>query len=402
MSSKFDLKRLKNDNNFYKAYEILQNIINHNCPDIKLLTGLYGYDKALTIRNLIEHFLSNAGTYIQVPRKHIRNASSEIYKARSEIESNAVFQKIHSSLLLNKLPDIKDLKFFYGSYSEYIIRIFGLYLEKGLKRKCELSATAHLNRVGTVVFQMGMNDPGSFKYSAISVLHDSIEDLLNLTFVENGKGTGILNYKKFLNEFIPEDLQSSIKILTNHYDLILEFIVEKLKSEDKSINRKNILNIIKYLLDLKPSEISYYIQRMPYLIENMDSNNDDNLIVTIKWEFYKNLYLDNIAASSSSANDFRLFEIKGVDLSDNSHGKDALSIESKIKNILKNTLWGKKGYSLHSTWIPLNKHIEEIIEDSLYGAENIILKDLLEVQSCIDFVMSALIKFRKLEPIFYN
>jgi|WetSurMetagenome_2_1015567.scaffolds.fasta_scaffold03874_2 hypothetical protein len=402
MSSRHDLERLKKDNNFYKAYEVLQNIIHHHCPDIKLLNNLYGNKAAAVIKNHIEYIFSTTKNIYFLPRNHSENPAFEIYEARSKIESEYIYQKIHSALLLNRVPEIQDLIFFYGNYSETVYNIFNTYLQYGLKRKCELFAATHLHRVGAVVFQMGMNDPGSFKYSSISVLHDSIEDLFNLTKDSSGNIIGLLNYKKFLDDFLPEELQSSIKILTNHYDLILKFILDKLQAEDKSISKKNILKILNYLIDLQSEEINIYIEKMANLIDNFDFSKENDLILTAKWMCYKNLYLDNIAESSVKANDFRLFEIKGVDLSDNSHGKDALSVNAKIRNILKNTLWGTKGYTLHSTWIPLNRHIQEIIEDSLCAAEYIILKDLLEVQSCVDFVMSALIKFRKLELIFYT
>ena len=104
------------------------------------------------------------------------------------------------------IPDINNLDFFYGSYSSEIIKIFKTYLIAGLKRKCDLSAVTHLHRVGAVVFEMGLNDDNSFKYSTIGALHDSIEDLLNLVNDENGNSIGILNYKKFLNEFLPSNL----------------------------------------------------------------------------------------------------------------------------------------------------------------------------------------------------
>ena len=45
---------------------------------------------------------------------------------------------------------------------------------------------------------------------------------------------------------------------------------------------------------------------------------------------------------------------------------------------------------------------EEIIEDALQSAEALILYDLLQSQSSQDFIMSALHKIKKLEPVFYT
>jgi hypothetical protein len=402
MGSKLDLERLRKDKKFEKANELLQCIIERHCPDNKLLEGLYGARVVKELKNIIEIFLKNNQKYFLIPRKHKLNAPTKIYDARSAIESNKIYREIHTSLLMNKLPEIKHLNYFFGNYSECINNIFDLYIRSGLKRKCELPASTHLNRVGAVVFQMGMNDPNSYKYSTIAVLHDSIEDLLDYALDDDGIPLGILNYKNFLVQYLPVELQSSIKILTNHYDIIIKFIVDKLKIEDKSISKKNILSVLKFLSDLKLEELNVYIDKMTDLIDSTDLDKENDLIIAAKWACYKNLYIDNIAESSNKRDDYRLFEIKGIDLSDNSHGKDALSIDSKIKNIVKNTLWGKKGFALHSTWLPLNQHIEEILEDSLYAAEFIVLKDFLEEQSSLDFVMSALYKFEKLDLIFYD
>jgi len=401
MSSKLDLDRLKKDKNYHKAQEILQCIIEGICPDLKVLEKLYGVNSVSQIRDIIKNFLEQNTNHNLISRKHSQNPASEIFDARTSVESNKQYQLIHYPLLKNKPPDIKNLEYFYGNYSKEVLKIFETYLKAGLKRKCELSAVTHLHRVGAVVFQMGMNNNNFFKYSTIGALHDSIEDLLNLVNDEKGNSIGILNYKKFLDEFLPSELQSSIKTLTNHYDLILQFVVSKLKEKDKALTIKNIQVEINKLLELNIDEINVYIQRIKDLLDKTEFRPDEDIFLAAKWACYKTLYLDNIALSSKEKDDYRLFEIKGMDLSDNSHGKDALSVDSKIKNIIKNTLWGTKGYALHSTWIPLNRHIEEILEDSLCAAEYIILKDLLENQSYLDFIMSALIKFKKLELIFY-
>jgi hypothetical protein len=65
-------------------------------------------------------------------------------------------------------------------------------------------------------------------------------------------------------------------------------------------------------------------------------------------------------------------------------------------------LWGIIGYGMQSSWKPLNDKIEEIIEDALQSAEALILNDLMQLQSSQDFIMSALHKIKKLEPVFYT
>jgi hypothetical protein len=323
----------------------------------------------------------------------------EIALARREVENDINYQKIHSSILLNKVPEIKLLETFYGEYSSYVRKILDMYAQLNLKRKCEISASSHLNRVGACVFQLKMNDTGKYDYSSTAIMHDSIEDLLKLSTAPNGKGIDVKKYKLFIKEYIPQDLQSSVKILTNHYNLIISFITGKLLDEDKAFTRKNILAELHTIEKQNPVELIKYIMQMIELISKIEG--DENELDTIKWECYKNLYLEGIAHSTVLKDDHRIYEIKGVDLSDNSHGKGSLSIEARIRNINKNLMWGIKGYSMQSSWKPFNDHIEEIVQDALYSAEFIILNDLLKPDSSMDFMMSTLLKIEKLENVFF-
>lgn len=172
-----------------------------------------------------------------------------------------------------------------------------------------------------------------------------------------------------------------------------------LEEEDKAYTLKNILTEVDKIASLKSRELSKYAEKMHKIFRN--SETDGNLIDTLRWECYKNLYLEGIARETSSRMDHRIYEIKGVDLSDNSHGKGALSIDARIRNINKNLMWGIKGYSMNSTWKPFNAHIQEVMEDAYQSAEFLILSDLLQPHSSTDFVMSALMKIIKLEDVFY-
>jgi hypothetical protein len=401
MSSIFDYKRLKCEKNFSKVKDILKCFLEDICPPVDLLAKIYGKEKSEILKENIAKFLSTNISQKQIPREHIKNAPNEIFNARSEVEKSDKYQRIHSLLLQNKLPLISDLAFFYGEYSKYVHKIFKIYLDSKLRRKCELSATTHLNRVGSIVFQMGMNADEHFKYSSIAVMHDSIEDLLDVAKFKNGDAIGIIRYDDFIHKYIPEDLKKGIQALTNHYDLIIRRVVSDIQGEDKALSISNVKKYLERLYNKVDSNLKKYVTETLGITDNDDIEEDD-LVASLKWVCYKNLYIYNIANISKLSRNLRIFEIKGIDLLDNSHGKDVLSIDSKIKNIIKNTLWGIEGFRIHSDWTPLNNHIIEVFEDALYAAETIILKDLLEPQSNMDFIISALIKFRKLEMIFYK
>jgi len=232
------------------------------------------------------------------------------------------------------------------------------------------------------------------------MLHDAVEDLLDYSKLSRNSKIHINYYNYFLDTYIPKDLQQSVRILTNHYNFILNYIIERLKSEDKSVSIKNILRLLEKMLKLKLGNLNEYIEKMYKLLNYFEPEGE--LIENAKWECYKNLYLKGIAEACKNYDDFRLFEIKGIDLSDNAHGKGALSTDAKIRNMNKNMLWGIIGYKLQSSWKPLNDKIQEIIEDTLQSAEALILNDLLQNQSSQDFVMSALHKIKKLEAVFFT
>ncbi len=395
-----ELKRLSREPNYSLANEVFCSIISKTCPEISLLGKLYGEEKANVIFENIKNYFINEKQKILNPRKHNYNNPLEIINARKEVEKNKNFQKIQSAILRYELPSKKDLEIFYGDYVDYIYNIIDVYKRLKLKRKCDLIASSHLSRVGAVVFQLNMNDVGTYKYSSIAMMHDAVEDLLDYSELSKDSLLHIDYYNSFIDDYIPSDLQSSVKILTNHYNFLLNYIVERLKREDKSISIKNILILLEKLLKPYLGDLSIYIEKMYSLITYFEPEGD--LIESVKWECYKSLYLNGIAHACKNCDDFRLFEIKGIDLSDNAHGKNALSSDAKIRNINKNILWGIIGYNMHSNWKPLNDKIQEIIEDALQSAEALILNDLLQTQSSQDFVMSALLKIKKLEAVFYT
>jgi hypothetical protein len=395
-----DLKRLSREPNYKLAYEVFLSIISKSCPDVTLLKKLYGEKKANIIFENIRNYFIKEKRKILIPRKHNYSAPLEITNARKEIEKDKHYQKIQSALLQEVLPAKSDLINFYGNYADFVFNIIDVYKRLNLKRKCELNAATHLSRVGAVVYQLKMNDEGTYKYSTIAMLHDAVEDLLDYSKLSRNSKIHINYYNYFLDTYIPKDLQQSVRILTNHYNFILNYIIERLKSEDKSVSIKNILRLLEKMLKLKLGNLNEYIEKMYKLLNYFEPEGE--LIENAKWECYKNLYLKGIAEACKNYDDFRLFEIKGIDLSDNAHGKGALSTDAKIRNMNKNMLWGIIGYKLQSSWKPLNDKIQEIIEDTLQSAEALILNDLLQNQSSQDFVMSALHKIKKLEAVFFT
>jgi len=394
-----DLEKLKLDKNSNLAYKIFRDILDARCPDQSTLDRLYGAGKAGIIRRIIKEILAGNPDGKRIIRPSNPSAPDNIAKARLAIDKNKSYQEIHSAILLNRIPEEKYLREFYGNYAGEVLRIISLYTQLNLRRKCELNAAAHLNRVGAVVYQLKLNDENSFRYSTIAVMHDSIEDLLTLSTNISGSGLDYSKYQDFVDNIIPAELQIPVKILTNHYNLFFKYIYEKLENEGKALNKKYMLEELELLNRQDIGELRGYTIKMFNLIS--DYKTESNISEAVRWECYQRLYLDGIAEETKNNNDFRIYEVKGVDLSDNAHGKGALSADAKIRNINKNLMWGIKGYGMQSDWKPFNNFIEEIIQDSQLSAEHMILSDILQLYSPMDFMVSALLKIKKLESVFY-
>ena len=185
--------------------------------------------------------------------------------------------------------------------------------------------------------------------------------------------------------------------------MLLSYLLKLLRGKDKSFIRKNILEELEILRLKKYPEINSYVEKIYfYVLDDKNIDKQDDVLDYLKWQCYEKLYLNEIAERSKNTNHFLLFEIKGVDLFDNFHGKDSLSIEGRIRNVIKNILWANLGESFNTDWKPLNDHIAECIEDCLTYSENLVIKDLLEVQSQMDFFVSAINKVKKLFNVFYT
>lgn len=400
MKAKLEYEIIKKQNNYYLANEVLNSFKRRKSPDNEILRRLYGDIKWNSIKEIIENYFQE--NYIAAPiiREHDYDAPEEIYDARTLLENDSDYQRIHIALLCNRIPEVDSIKKFYGEYTDAVLKIFTKFIELQLRRKCDLTAASHLNRVGGVCVKLHFNIPGQYEYGALASIHDAIEDLIMKIKNKKGKIYSLENYDEFLDDYIPEELQNNVKILTNHYNLILDYIINELRDEDRSINKLNLLEKMNTLHRKNFNSIENYIENMNAIIEDFDE--DENYIQELRWKFYKDLYLNGIANESLQNDNYRIFEIKGIDLSDNAHGKDALSLDGRIRNINKNVYWSKLGFNMKSTWVPLNNHIRENMEDAYESAELIVLRGLLEPQSSLDFVTSSLLKFSKMEEVFYK
>ncbi len=385
---------------YYLAYELLQSILQREVPAPSVLTHLYGVERAVHVRHLIEDFVSEEFKKAATPRKHNPDSPFEISNTRAKLESNDQYQSVQTVLLQHRMPDRAMLYNLYGDYAGPVQQIFGLFRDHGLMRRCGIPSVAHLNRVGSMAGALGLDkDEDGKKYSAIGAMHDAIEDLLNLAVDGDGRGFGLARYEEFIGQFIPADLQSSLVLLTNHYDLIIGHVQRELRRKDKAMTHKRLITSLEQLSADPLPGLRPYLENMHSQLINADLEPD--VFENAKWRCYRNLYIHDMAHAAHAVADYRTYQTKALDIADNANGREALAMTGRIKNILKMDIWGREGYALGSSWPPLNNHIIEFEETALVSAEHLVIRDLLEPVLTQDFIMSGLLKVKALRPVFF-
>lgn len=385
---------------YHRAHEVLESVLQRDAPPPHLLSHLYGLDLAPRIHELITNFLSEEFTNPVTPRKHNLDAPTEIGDTRARLEYDARYQAVQTELLQHRIPDRVMLQNCYGEYAEAVRQIFDLFRHHMLMRKCGIPSVAHLNRVGSMAGALGLDkNEGDKKYSAIGAMHDAIEDLLNLAVDDTGRGFGLARYEEFIDEFIPDELQSSLVLLTNHYDLILGHIQRDLRRKDRALTRNHLVSSLEQLASARYPGLDTYIKAMLNLLSAAELEPD--VYENAKWRCYRNLYIHDMAAEAHAVANYRTYQTKALDIADNANGREALAMAGRIKNILKMDIWGREGYALGSSWPPLNNHVIEFEETALMHAEQLVIRDFLEPVLTQDFIMSGLQKIKALRPVFF-
>ncbi|MCB2204037.1 hypothetical protein KQI65_04755 [bacterium] len=393
------IKQLQQDRRYAAATRLLETLLHKQEPEYNLLTELYGIHQAPVLHGIFSRFLEEHGDDLGVPRAHQPHASYEISDARSHVEQSADFQAIQSKILFSELPGIEDFEPQYGKYAGEVREVLRMFLDHHLVRKCGLTSAAHLNRVGAVVEKIGMDEPGEKMYAAIGFMHDALEDLLDVVRDDHENLYTVNDYQSFLSRFTSPELHTHIKLVTNFYDLILSEIRDVLRQKDRYPGKENLLRAMEDMYTHDRLEIHPYLEKMHYAIEDADLGED--AYGAAKWICYSELYIREMAIYTHSRGDYRTFEIKAIDLSDNGHGRDALALNSRIKNLIKQQIYATYGSQLNSTWHGVNNRVAELQEDALVHAKHIIIRDFLQQQSYLDFAVSTLLKLLSLKSILF-
>lgn len=380
------------------AQAVLHSLLKREIPDEKVLRKLYkrSYKKILQFS---ERFVAED---YGPARTHDTSAPQTISEARLKVANDRTFQYIHHELLDFKVPDTKHLRKFYGKHADAVSLSFGLFIEGKKLRKSGISMTCHHNRVACTFHELDKNNVEVELYTSIAALHDFIEDLMYNLMDMSGNRYTIASYQQFLDRLIPADLQQPIKLLTNHYDMILKYVDYHLDRRGKRFNKPNVLEFLKQLDYQAYDQLKDYITKIINLIETSpdEERSSKDYLEEIKWKCYTGLYIPELVSISYKDMEHMLLMIKMVDLSDNNHGLDSMDQSSKIKNIRKSVITADLIMKLDNVSM-LEPFAREIREDALVKAEHLVLRDLMHQESCQDFFVDALVKIHRMQDVLY-
>ncbi len=393
------IQRMQQDPRYNNATRVLDAMLRCVQPELQGLVALYGLQHAQVMQGVFERFIELHPEGFGTRRPHNEKASTEISDARSQVEEAIDFQRLQMRVLFGDIPETGELEPMYGTYAEQVADIIRLFLKYRLSRKCGISSVAHLSRVGAVVRRLGMDDDGGHVYSTVGFMHDALEDLLERVPDSHGEPYGVHGYQHFLDKYTSPELHSHLRMVTNFYDLLLTEADKLLRKKDKAVTRENVLHMLEEMYMFLRVDIHPYIEKIHYVLE--DARIEENLIPQAKWLCYSELYIREMAIYTHTAGDYRTFEIKAIDLSDNGHGRESLALDSRIKNLIKHQSYATYGHMLNSTWHGLNKRVAELQEDALVHSEHMIVQDLLQRQSYMDFAVSAMHKIQSLKSILF-
>ena len=163
---------------YKSAAGLLDSILKKEIPGKDITDDIYGKLSPMIVTHL-EKYYSEYPHDRKEPRAHIYH-EAVIEAARLKLEKNIEFAKLHSTILLNRPPEISELEPFYGKYSKTVKRFIEMYQTYSMKRKCGIPSAAHPNRVAGIIHTLNFDKDNPHKFSSVAAIKDGIEDLLVL------------------------------------------------------------------------------------------------------------------------------------------------------------------------------------------------------------------------------
>jgi hypothetical protein len=363
-------KELNTPNDFIRrlyAEEMFNTIIEFKIPEDALLLKLYDSTQIDNNKELINEYFERVKKNIKKEEYEIitpqLGLDTEISSAKQRISQTDYLQRIKKRLRKWESPTKEDLEILFKNYTEYAVKHLTLFNETRKERGCDLPYTLHLIRC-TGMSEALKYDVGENKYyNALWVMHDSIEDLLHIIKKPNKKRYQVNDIYEFLDNNVPNEHQKDLIMLSNISDLILKYMSKEGPKNNpttkklitnyitgKKSNPKidpNITNLEDLNRNLERLEktatnpvIKDTITKMITTTKNYELDNPETFFEDVKWNFYKDIFLKDLAESTKTCNKLVLYEGKGViDLFDNFIGRHARDLRDRRKSIKKMMEW---------------------------------------------------------------
>ncbi len=376
------------DNNFST---LLDQLVKGNVEN-ELVEVIFKKSSDIAFR-LIEDFQSSFNSN-NSPRFFIPN-NSELSQISKSNFQKVEFIEGEKYILKNKIPQNSTMDYFYFEYSKLVSSHFSMFYNLEIKRKCGLPYVSHLYRVSTLLNELFTENDKRNYYSAISAMHDSIEDI-PIKFSKQNDSMNFEYLEKFLGQFIPDDFISDLSILTNIYDLLLSYTDYFILKKDLAFIPKNIINE----LNLIYSNSKFFKEDIIKLLELVETTTlQDDTLRNLRWEAYIKLYLPRIVEKSKKINNYSLIEIKTIDLLDNAWGIISLDLTGKMRQILKRQNFINLILQADINYWTVKSHIAELQNQTLLDAKNLILEHLNNDKIQLDYFQSALQIAKTLKPV---
>lgn len=380
---------------------LLDSVLRHDNVDNSLLAVMFG-NLHPQITRMIEDFWSEnvLGAHIRFPVYNPR----KVEQARMKADGDLRLAELDYFINNKKNPGMDLAEYVYTSkHACTTMTNYDLLNRYTKDRECGTSCASH-----------GHNLAGTSKHLEADAIHiatcgnhDVVEELFRYANQIYGLKEGLANFNNFTKHIIPDDeLRSHVLAVTNLNDTIISAVDEFLFKKGKSFNKKNSTAAISSLgiedlgeADPAQDSLTQALwQNYAFAVELDDSK---DFRARLKWQGYL-AYMGNIAQACQQMGNYTPFDVKGLDLYYNGLGKEALNLDSRIKNALKKQSY-VNAYEryIRTDFQPVKERVDEICETNRHDTRNLIMKDFDPGPHPMTRFKSALYKIKRLSPVLY-
>jgi len=353
--------------------------------------GIAGPD---TIKKALSEYVYPRYLSEQGIARQIDDSIQDIFVARQDIQQNPKFLHVQNDILASKLPKMEDLGYFFGQFSNNALETIKRFQTPEFMRVCGIPMLAHWMRVGGTVKSINDFEPDNARRAFAAFKHDDVETGVPIV--------GLENYLMYVSEYIPEAISKEVILLTNHYDIYLNYIKDDFKAKNLDPTRKMVINALTKLKKNHKHRLGYVDKMIVYLRAYPDiaSESRINVIDQVKKYFYEKEYLPELAKYATNNNQLFIVEDKMVDLLDNDNGGKKIPLGKYVNNISKQWSMVEVAEALNSDYYLFNRKVAELKNNAIVKARHLIIEDLLEKDMTLDFFYSTTAQIlSRLKPV---